>query len=272
MATVDRTTEPARFMASLCRQTYGDFELIVVDQNDDARLMGSLAAFDESVDLQHLRSPRGLSRARNAGLEKVRGDIVGFPDDDCLYPPDILERVHRWFLSHPDFDGLSGRSIDFDGNATIGVFDSVASEITPRTIWRRTTSISLFVRAGLIRTGLCFDTDLGAGAATGFGAAEDIDFPLSAMAKGARFWYDPSFGVYHPPGISSYDDRAARRAFLYGGGIGRVLRKHRFPLWYRARALVRPLGGSLLALLGGQPGKARFHWQAFRGRLRGMTA
>ena len=42
-----------------------------------------------------LRSARGLSRARNAGLAHVEADLVAFPDDDCVYPPGLLERVAR---------------------------------------------------------------------------------------------------------------------------------------------------------------------------------
>ncbi len=40
-----------------------------------------------------LRSPRGLSRARNEALPRLEADVVAFPDDDCEYPDDLLERV-----------------------------------------------------------------------------------------------------------------------------------------------------------------------------------
>ena len=43
--------------------------------------------------LELVESARGLSRARNAGLRMIAGDIVSFPDDDCWYPPDLLQRV-----------------------------------------------------------------------------------------------------------------------------------------------------------------------------------
>jgi glycosyltransferase involved in cell wall biosynthesis len=86
LATVGRTQEVARFLDSLARQTYRDFELIVVDQNPDDRLVELLRPFELRFPIIHLRCERGVSRARNLGPKYVSGDIVGFPDDDCWYP------------------------------------------------------------------------------------------------------------------------------------------------------------------------------------------
>ncbi|MER3412566.1 MAG: glycosyltransferase family 2 protein, partial [Thermoleophilia bacterium] len=66
-ATVGRTEELKRFLASLERQTYRAFRVLLVDQNDDDRLAPLLASCS-SLELVHLRSQSGLSRARNAAL------------------------------------------------------------------------------------------------------------------------------------------------------------------------------------------------------------
>jgi len=103
-------------------QTYANFELIVVDQNDDDRLVPILKDYKEKFSILHLRSKKGLSRARNVGLRYVSGDIVAFPDDDCWYPPDLLERVANFFEEHPGVDGLTGRSVDENGESSSGRF------------------------------------------------------------------------------------------------------------------------------------------------------
>ena len=103
VATVDRTDDLRALLASLAAQTHDGFRLVVVDQNDDDRV-SRLLAEHPGLDALHMRSPRGLSRARNATLPHLTGDLVAFPDDDCLYPPDLLDRVARRFAADPGLD------------------------------------------------------------------------------------------------------------------------------------------------------------------------
>ena len=93
LATVGRTEELNRFFASLDYATHRNFEVILVDQNPDDRLNSVLDHYDGRFPALHLRSERGLSRARNVGLRRVTGDVVAFPDDDCWYPPNLLNQV-----------------------------------------------------------------------------------------------------------------------------------------------------------------------------------
>ena len=85
LATLNRTGEVDYLLKTLDRQTYRNFELIVVDQNADDRLVPLLAPYQANFPILHLQSAKGLSRARNVALEHVSGDIVAFPDDDCAY-------------------------------------------------------------------------------------------------------------------------------------------------------------------------------------------
>jgi hypothetical protein len=38
-----------------------------------------------------------LSNARKVAIEKARGLIIGYPDDDCLYYPDTISKVMSGF-------------------------------------------------------------------------------------------------------------------------------------------------------------------------------
>ena len=112
MGTLGRTDEPRRFLESLALQTCRNARLIVVDQNPDDRLVAVIAAFESDIPILHLHSEVGLSRARNAGLRHVQADLVAFPDDDCWYPPDLLERVTRVLAERPLLDGVHGRGVE----------------------------------------------------------------------------------------------------------------------------------------------------------------
>ena|SRR5208337_53067 len=95
VATVDRVAELERLFVSLDAQSYRDFEVIVVDQNPDDRLLPVLQQHTDLAIL-HLRSGRGLSHARNVGLLAAQGDILAVPDDDCWYPEQLLHCVSTW--------------------------------------------------------------------------------------------------------------------------------------------------------------------------------
>src|SRR5262245_59305874 len=109
LATFGRGEELHPFMQSLRRQTFRTFELIVIDQNCDDRVARILAQYGGDFPLHHLRSVPGHSRAFNVGLASVTGDIIAFPDDDCWYDANVLERVISFFGSNPEWGGLTGR-------------------------------------------------------------------------------------------------------------------------------------------------------------------
>jgi GT2 family glycosyltransferase len=271
MATLGRTEEMKRLLASLATQTDQNFELIVVDQNTDDRLVSILDPYRTQFAILHLFSNRGLSRARNVGLEQAAGEIVGFPDDDCWYPPWLLERVERYMQEHPNIDGVTARVLD-DSGSLYARFDSSPGLLSLPNIWQRASSCCTFLRSSVVQAVGAFDETLGVGAGTPWGGGEDIDYPLRAIEAGFKIHYDPDIVAFHPnPAIRGYQ-AMAERAYGYGAGIGRVWRKHDYPIWLVAYYLLRPLGGAVLALISGRRDKALYHWRAFRGRLKGWVS
>jgi glycosyltransferase involved in cell wall biosynthesis len=271
LATVSRTADLERFLKSLDAQSHRDFELLVVDQNDDDRLHPILAKFESKFPIRHLRCSPGLSLARNVGLKEVQGDLVAFPDDDCWYPHHLLDSVDRFLTKNSQWDGLSGRCTDEHGNSSMGRFHKSAGRITYFNVWRRLTSFGLFLRSEAVSKSGGFDETLGVGSGTPWGAAEEMDFLLRCLQRGARVFYDPDLIVHHPVTVSDYDDRAVQRHLSYSRGMGRVLGLHRYPLWYVMWYLIRPLGGAIMfAAL--NPRRAHYHFYAFRGRLVGWLS
>ena len=94
LPTLNRTDDLAVFLDSLLEQTYKDFELIVVDQNEGNEVFEIVKDYEEDFKIKYVKSDeKGLSLNRNRGLILMKGEIVGFPDDDCEYSPDTLEKV-----------------------------------------------------------------------------------------------------------------------------------------------------------------------------------
>jgi len=272
MATHGRTEELEWFLSALDVQTHTNFELIVVDQNPDERLRPLLAPYEDRFEILRMRSKKGLSRARNAGLEGISGDIVAFPDDDCHYPPDLLERVARFLSEHPELDGLCGRSVDRYGRNSNMRFDPESGFIDRFNVWRRAISYTIFLRAESTRK-TRFDEQLGLGAGTMWGSAEETDYVLGVLYQGASLYYDQSLFVNHSQPTEWRDAKTMRRrAYCYNYGIGHVLRKHHYPLTFMVKSLYPHLRGVALSLARLKRSRARQSWSAFKGRLRGLLS
>ena len=269
VATVDRTDDLRALLASLAAQTHDGFRLVVVDQNDDDRV-SRLLAEHPGLDALHLRSPRGLSRARNATLPHLTGDLVAFPDDDCLYPPDLLDRVARRFAADPGLAGLSGRPVAADGTV-VGRWPADALPITLETVWHRANSHTIFFRREVVEHVGAFDEALGLGSGRRWCSGEEIDYVVRALRLGSRIEYDPALVVTHPVKPVSEDELVAlgRRD---GGSVGYVLAKNHYPARVVARMLVRPAVAAVASLILLDTTLARFHASALTGRLEGLAA
>ncbi len=274
LATLNRTEEVKLFLQTLDAQTHRNFELIVVDQNKDDRLVSVLQPYQDRFQILHLRSTPGLSYARNVALKHLSGDLVAFPDDDCGYPADLLDRVATFFINYPKWNGLTGRSINEQGDNSSGKWDSKAGQITQINVWRRGASYTIFLRLSTVTSLGPFDETLGVGASTPWGSGEDIDYLLRATSMG--IYYDPNLTIIHPLKVANLQENLVTsnkptffKTYSYALGRGRVLRKHNTPLWFVLYNWVRPLIGILLSLPQGNIHRTRSYLATLQGRVQG---
>jgi GT2 family glycosyltransferase len=269
VATVDRVAELERLLASVQAQTHRAVRVLLVDQNEDDRLEPVLQE-QRSFNLVRLHAQRGLSRARNAALEDISADLVAFPDDDCVFASDLLERVARRFAGDRALDGLTGRAVDDTGRSSQSWAQDPAP-LTRENLWNRAISFTIFLRAPLVARVGRFDEQLGLGATAPWASGEEIDYLVRALDAGARIEYDPALVVTHP------DTRVSPTTLTSlgnrdGASVGYILRKHRYPKRTVGRMLIRPIGGALVALARRDRTEARFHLSTLRGRLLGYRS
>ena len=82
-------------LESILAQTFKDFEVICVDDGstDKSGLVAeSYAAKDSRITVIHQEN-KGLSGARNTGMDLARGQYLAFCDSDDYYHPDFLEKL-----------------------------------------------------------------------------------------------------------------------------------------------------------------------------------
>ena len=103
-------------IASVFRQTFGDFELIVVDDGSTDR---SLAICEQLADSRTriIRQPnRGLSGARNTGIAAARGPYIALLDSDDLWEPEKLSLHVAHLQANPDVGVSYAGAIMVDGH------------------------------------------------------------------------------------------------------------------------------------------------------------
>jgi hypothetical protein len=269
VATVGRTEQVSTLLDSVAAQAGVRVRVLLVDQNGDDRLASVVAAHD-GLEVERVTAPRGLSRARNEGLARLTADVVGFPDDDCRYPPELLAAVAGRLLAEPELDGVCGRLVDDDGRASPR-WPAGRVRLDRGTVWHGGSSATMFLRRTLVRRVGEFDTRLGLGAGTPWCAGEETDYLVRALDAGAALDFDPALEVRHALRPTDAASRAAE-ARCSGGAVGFILRKHRFPRRTVARMLIRPLGGAAAAALHGDLAGARFQARVLRWRAAGYAA
>lgn len=109
-----------RCIESIQKQSFCDYELILIDDGSDDEsilLCDTYNQTDEKVKVKHQKN-KGLSAARNAGLEMALGEYITFVDsDDCL-GENTLQELMNELVQHPEVDMLEYPMLERIGHST----------------------------------------------------------------------------------------------------------------------------------------------------------
>lgn len=261
LPTLNRVIEVERLFQSLLAQDYEDFEVIVVDQNPDDRLVELIASFSQHFPILHLReSKRGLSHARNIGFLHIQGDIVAFPDDDCLYPDNLLTKVAHFFQNNLQWDGVIGRVYDLDEDKSAFEFcdDDQSQEVDYIKSYYVAVSCGIFLRTHVAKK-IAFDETIGLGNPSPRSCGEETDYVFHCLDEGYRFYYDTTLIVRHPnPTKKSNFREQVRREYTYGLGKGYFLATYNLPQSWLRSEYNAPYKSSLSEVF-----KGNFHRAAY---------
>lgn len=203
ICTYARPEVTKELLLELQKQTYKDFEVIVVLQGnkDDLEIIKDL-----NKDIYSLRcyyeANHNLAHARNIGIKEAQGEIIVFLDDDTK-PFEHLLEAHVANYNDPNVAIVGGRVIGdrqkrnvlnshigrvrkFDGFDYGGFYQDVRCKVM------HVRGVNMSIRKALALEIGSFDERF-----AGSAEYEDMDFCLRALKKGYKIIFDPNAVVEH---------------------------------------------------------------------------
>ncbi|AEF99832.1 glycosyltransferase family 2 protein [Methylomonas methanica] len=275
LATLGRDVELLDLLKSLIFQTYRDFELIVIDQNTDGRIDPILERFQQCLDIRHIKVDfTGNAKARDYGIALARGQIIAFPDDDCVYDKDVLEQVVIEFVKRRRLAILVVGSYDFsDTRFSIGV-NSRKARYFSRLNMMGVEFTQFFALDRVDRRQFYLDHDFGIGSK--YSGAEGFELLYRLLRAGNQAFYTPNIKIHHAN--KDHYSLGTARMLKYSTGIGAYIRKfanqHDLFIGYYIlrKMLVAPVLKMLLAMLTFNAGKLAYSFYNLVGIWRGFIA
>jgi len=122
--TYNRKELLGRCLTSLFKQSYsGKYEIIVVDDGSRDGTKNLVKRLQKKY--KNLRcfyqENKGPAAARNLGIKKSKGKIIGFTDDDCVVDKNWLKNIIKSHNLHPEYAIIGGRTYNLKNSLTAKV-------------------------------------------------------------------------------------------------------------------------------------------------------
>ncbi len=207
--------EPLRdTISDVLAQDYPDFEILIVDQTSthQPETQTYLQTLAESKKIEWFRLDwANLPGARNYAIERSKGDIILFIDDDVRMQPNYLQNHAKNYQEKPNVGAVAGRVFDrmklsdSGGDLTIETLSPEAMNpgiawyhidlvhtIKPQQVLSARGCNMSFRREVFDKYGLRFDERF-----RGSAVREESDFCLRFRKTGYIIWYDPEASLIH---------------------------------------------------------------------------
>lgn len=93
----NRPDEIDELLQSLTLQTFGNFEVLIIEDGSDKKCEHIVANYTEKLTIRYFfKENSGQGFSRNYGFEKAKGNYLVVFDSDCIIPPHYFESVNQF--------------------------------------------------------------------------------------------------------------------------------------------------------------------------------
>jgi glycosyltransferase involved in cell wall biosynthesis len=190
LTTYNRSHFLPRAIRSVLRQTFSNFELIIIDDHSSDNTQQIVSEFSEDNKITYIQQThnQGVSTARNTGIQRAKGEYICFLDDDDEYYPEFLQEIDIFLKNQPlpfiGFIRVGIANIFTLGNLATGK-ERIKTEIWHLEQEKNLLFITTMAYAGLVYHRLCFERAGIFDPELNFG--EDIDLVLRIIATGIHY-------------------------------------------------------------------------------------
>jgi len=266
--TYGRYEEVRKLLFSISRQTVPpeQIEVIVVDQNEKINLTDVIKEYNDSLKIKHIKSTvKGVAYNKNLGLKAATADIITFPDDDCTFYEDTVEKALEMFKELPDASVIYGRVYDRERKRNVmRHWPTETKKLDKFNFHLRYSAITCFTRVNT----LMFDERFGTGSK--YGVGEELDYIMQALRSGYKIYYTPDIDVWHPE--LNVNVMSEEKTYYYALGYGATFRKNmlvQFLIIYLLSCSYQLLSAAKEFFKGDRM-LARKRWLALKGRVAGF--
>ncbi len=219
-------------LAALARQTHGEFEVIVVDDESTdgtPEMLETFARDHSDFPFRWFRNEprRGANPSRNRGIQESKGEFVAFLDDDCVPADDWLERLMTGFVS----DRVAAVTGRVDNAPPSNVYELTlkgTQRVHGKVHASRLVGCNMCIRRDLLlRYG--FDEDRASAqkdaSVSGRGDEEGLFLTLRAAGYEQRVIHDAAVEHHHPHSRRTF----FRQAYRGGTSTARLAYKYYLP-------------------------------------------
>lgn len=98
-------------LESIAKQTFPDFEVIIVDSYSTDKTIDIIKKFDQKIPIRIFRQKKsGISKAMNLGIRKATGEfLIHLHSDDLFFDNQVLYDVDKFLKVHKYLDWIYGK-------------------------------------------------------------------------------------------------------------------------------------------------------------------
>jgi glycosyltransferase involved in cell wall biosynthesis len=120
-------------------------QIIVIDDGSSDSTDMALASFGDQIEVVK-KANGGVSSARNAGLDRAKGDIVAFLDSDDTWEKNTVERTLAVYDSSPGCTAVVMNCLMETTQGWVNFFDKVMLTESPSSTHRNDSPVDLVLR------------------------------------------------------------------------------------------------------------------------------